>query len=61
MALSSACNVEFENGGNSAYYDFKDLHTNMKEVMAYRTENRVGKQITSSDIDFNSNDEFFDF
>ncbi len=60
MASSSSCNVEFDSEGKK-YYDFSELITNLKDVQKYRRENIVGKRLTERDIDFNTNDEIFDF
>jgi hypothetical protein len=60
MAISSACNLEYDDDGNK-YYDFTELHNNLQAVYKYRRENIVGKRIRESDIDYNTEDDFFDF
>lgn len=60
MANSSSCNVDFDSDGKK-YYDFSELITNMRDVQKYRRENLVGKRITEQDIDFDTNDELFNF
>lgn len=57
MALSSCCSVDFDDDGNRLY-NFEELMRNIEDVKEYRVKNSIGKQISESDIDYNTYEEF---